>query len=170
MSGIAVATARHFAMPAAFLAREAEIEREAKSRLERPGVAVATVAGKLEMELAQMPLDEEREFRASLGAGEPGLDRMIRVSYGLLGYISFLTTGEDETRAWTITKGMTAVAASGRIHSDIARGFIRAEVVAYGDLVRVGGIAEARKQGLLRAEGKNYVMRDGDVVNFLFNV
>jgi GTP-binding protein YchF len=152
------------------LPREAEIEKEAKAKLERPGVAVATVAGKLEMELAQMSTEDEKEFRASLGAGEPGLDRMIRISYALLGYISFLTTGEDETRAWTITKGMTAVLASGRIHSDIARGFIRAEVVSYNDLVRTGGIAEARKQGVLRAEGKNYVMQDGDVVNFLFNV
>jgi GTP-binding protein YchF len=150
--------------------RTAEIESEMASKLERPGVATAAICGKLEMELAQMEPEEEAEFRASLGAGEPSLDRMVRLSYDLLGLISFLTTGPDETRAWTIRKGMTAVEAAGRIHSDIQRGFIRAEIVSYADLVRTGSIAEAKKQAVFRTEGKQYVMQDGDVVNFLFNV
>lgn len=146
------------------------LEAEMRERLARPGVGAAALCGKLEAELAQMSPEDEAEFRESLGAGEPGLDRMIELSYGLLGLISFLTTGEDETRAWTIRKGTSAAEAAGKIHSDIQRGFIRAEVVAYDDLARVRSVAEARKQALLRAEGKTYVMRDGDVVNFLFNV
>ena len=117
-----------------------------------------------------MAPEEEAEFRESMGAGEPGLDRMVRLSYDLLGLISFLTTGEDETRAWTIRKGTTAVDAAGKIHSDIQRGFIRAEVTAYDDFVRTRTPVEARKQAVLRSEGKQYVMQDGDVVNFLFNV
>ncbi|MEX2598049.1 MAG: redox-regulated ATPase YchF [Dehalococcoidia bacterium] len=152
------------------IARTTEIEAELAERLARPNVAVAALCGKLEMELAQMDPEEEAEFRASLDAGEPGLDRMVRLSYGLLGLISFLTTGEDETRAWTIHKGMTAVEASGKIHSDIARGFIRAEIVSFDDLVKTRSWAEARKRALLRSEGKQYVMQDGDVVNYLFNV
>ena len=147
-----------------------EIEAGMHEKLARPGVAVAALCGKLEMELAQMAPEEEAEFRESLGAGEPGLDRMVRLSYDLLGLISFLTTGEDETRAWTIRKGTTAVDAAGKIHSDIQRGFIRAEVTAYDDFVRTRTPAEARKQAVLRSEGKQYVMQDGDVVNFLFNV
>lgn len=146
------------------------IEAEMAERLARKDVGVAAICGRLEMELGQMTPEEEREFRASLGAGEPGLDRMIELSYGLLGLISFLTTGEDETRAWTITKGASAVEAAGKVHSDIQRGFIRAEVVAYDDLARTRSIAEARRQAVLRTEGKSYVMQDGDVVNFLFNV
>jgi GTP-binding protein YchF len=150
--------------------RTAQIEAELAERFNKPGVATAALCGKLEMELAQMSPEEEAEFRESLGAGEPGLDRMIRLSYGLLGLISFLTTGEDETRAWTIRRGMTAVEAAGRIHSDIQRGFIRAEIVGFDDLVAAGSIAEARKRGTFRTEGKTYIMADGDVVNFLFNV
>jgi GTP-binding protein YchF len=140
------------------------------AKLNRPGVATAALCGKLEMELAQMEPEEEAEFRESLGAGEPGLDRMVRLSYGLLGLMSFLTTGEDETRAWTIRKGTTALDAAAKIHSDIQRGFIRAEIVTYDDFIRTRGVVEARKQAALRTEGKQYVMQDGDVVNFLFNV
>jgi ribosome-binding ATPase len=150
--------------------RTAEIEAEMASKINKPNVATVALSGKLEMELAQMEPEEEAEFRESLGAGEPGLDRMIRVSYGLLGLISFLTTGPDETRAWTIRKGISAVDAAAKIHSDIQRGFIRAEIVGYDDLIRTGSIAEARKQGTFRTEGKTYTMQDGDVVNFLFNV
>ena len=146
------------------------MEAEIRERLARPHVGAAALCGKLESDLAQMEPEDEAEFRESLGAGEPGLDRMINLSYDLLGLISFLTTGEDETRAWTITKGMSAVEAAGKIHSDIQRGFIRAEIVAYEDLARTRSLPEARKQALLRTEGKTYVMRDGDVVNFLFNV
>ena len=133
-------------------------------------IGVAALCGDLEMQLGQMNPEDEQDFRDTLDAGEPGLDRMVKISYELLGLISFLTTGEDETRAWTIRNGMTAVEAAGKIHSDIQRGFIRAEVIAYTDLSRVRSIAEARKQAVLRSEGKTYVMQDGDVVNFLNNV
>ncbi len=150
--------------------RTGSIEREMAERLARPGVAAAAICGRLEMELAQMDQEEEAAFRESLGAGESGLDRMVRLSYSLLGLISFLTTGEDETRAWPIADGTVAVDAAGKVHSDIQRGFIRAEVVAYEELVAAGSIAEARRRGALRQEGKRYVVRDGDVVNFLFNV
>ena len=152
------------------VARTPEIEAEMAAALGRPGVGTAALCGRLEAELAQMAAEEEAEFRESLGAGEPGLDRMVRLSYDLLGLISFLTTGEDETRAWTIRKGLPAVEAAGAVHSDIQRGFIRAEVVSYDDFVRTRSPAEARKQAVLRTEGKQYVMRDGDVVNFLFNI
>ncbi len=149
---------------------KAEAEAALTERLTVPGVAAIALCGKLEMELAQMAPEDEAEFRASLGAGEPGLDRMVRLCYRLLGLVSFLTTGEDETRAWTVPDGAPAVEAAGKIHTDIQRGFIRAEVTAYDDLMRAGGFAEARRAGLLRQEGKQYPMRDGDVVNFLFNV
>lgn len=149
---------------------ESTVGAEISERLGRSGVGAAALCGKLEADLAQMEPEDEADFRESLGAGEPGLDRMINLSYGLLGLISFLTTGEDETRAWTITKGISAVEAAAKIHSDIQRGFIRAEIVAYDDLARVRSLPEARKQALLRTEGKTYTMRDGDVVNFLFNV
>ena len=150
--------------------RTAEIEAEMAAKLDKPHVSTVALCGKLEMELAGMEPEEEAEFRESLGVGEPSLDRMIRVSYDLLGLISFLTTGPDETRAWTIRRGISAVDAAAKIHSDIQRGFIRAEIVSYEDLISTGSIAEARKQGTFRTEGKTYVMQDGDVVNFLFNV
>jgi hypothetical protein len=105
-----------------------------------------------------------------LGLSEPGLDRVIRTSYDLLGLLSFLTAGEDECRAWTIRKGTKAQQAAGTIHSDIERGFIRAEVVAFDDLVAAGSLAACRERGTLRLEGKEYVVRDGDVINFRFNV
>ncbi len=150
--------------------RTTEIEAEMAARIDKPQVSTVALCGKLEMELAGMDPEEELEFRESLGVGEPSLDRMIRVSYDLLGLISFLTTGPDETRAWTIRKGISAVDAAAKIHSDIQRGFIRAEIVGYEDLIRAGSIAEARKEGTFRTEGKSYTMQDGDVVNFLFNV
>jgi len=146
------------------------IEAGMAEKITRPGVGVAALCGKLEMELGQMDAAEEAEFRSELGAGEPGLDRMVALSYDLLGLLSFLTTGEDETRAWTIRKGTVAFDAAAKIHSDIQRGFIRAEIVGFDDLVRTGSTGEARKQGVFRTEGKQYVMQDGDVVNFLFNV
>jgi hypothetical protein len=150
--------------------RVAEIEAQMAQKLARPNVATAALCGKLEMELGQMAPEDEVEFRESLGAGEPSLDRMVRLSYDLLGLLSFLTTGEDETRAWTIRKGTSAVDAAAKIHTDIQRGFIRAEIVGFADLERTRSFPEARKQGVLRSEGKTYVMQDGDVVNFLFNV
>ena len=109
-------------------------------------------------------------FMDELGLTQRSLDRLIHASYDLLGYISFLTGGEDEVRAWTITKGTKAPRAAGKIHSDIERGFIRAETVAFDDLKACGTIANAKAKGLFRSEGKEYVMKDGDIVNFLFNV
>ncbi len=131
---------------------------------------VVGLQGRLEMELAQMSPDEAAEFLAEYGIQEPGLKRMIRVSYALLGLQSFFTVGEDEVRAWTIPVGATAVDAAGVIHSDLARGFIRAEVIGYEDLVAAGSLAAARQRGLLRLEGKSYVVQDGDVMNIRFNV
>lgn len=145
-------------------------EREMASRLGRPGVVTTAMCGKIEMELAQMAPDEEKQFRTSMDLGVSGAGKMIHLSYSLLGMDSFFTVGPDEVKAWTIPKREAAALAARRIHSDIERGFIRAEVVAYNDLVRCGGIAESRQQGLLRSEGKTYPVQDGDVINFLFNV
>ena len=114
--------------------------------------------------------EEAQLFMEDLGLSETGLDRLIRTSYDLLGYISFLTAGEDDVHAWTIVKGTKAPKAAGKIHTDIERGFIRAEIVAFEDLKACGSIAAARDKGLFRLEGKDYVMRDGDVTNFRFNV
>jgi GTP-binding protein YchF len=131
---------------------------------------IATIQGRLEMELAQMAPEEAAEFLASYGITEPGLNRIIRLSYGLLGLQSFFTVGEDEVRAWTILVGADAVEAAGVIHSDLARGFIRAEVISYNDLIAAGSMANARAKGLLRLEGKEYVVKDGDILNIRFNV
>ena len=114
--------------------------------------------------------EEARMFMEELGLTERGLDRLIKTSYDLLGYISFLTAGPDDVHAWTIVRGTKAPRAAGKIHSDIERGFIRAEVVAFEDLKACGTMANAKAKGLFRSEGKEYVMKDGDVVNFLFNV
>ena len=134
------------------------------------GVQSAILFGALEMELAQMPPEDEAEFRESLGAGESGLARMVRLSYEALDRITFFTGGPKEARAWTIARGDSAPRAAGRIHSDMERGFIRAEVVAYDDLTACGSEAEARKRGLMRQEGKTYTVADGDVMHILFNV
>ena len=132
--------------------------------------ATICLRGGLEMEIAQLTGDEAEAFLAAYGIEEPGLDHMIRQSYALLGLHSFFTVGEDEVRAWTIPQGATAVEAAGAIHTDLARGFIRAEVVSYEELVAAGSLAEARRRGRLRLEGKDYVVRDGDVMSILFNV
>ena len=123
-------------------------------------------SAQVEAELAQMEDSEAGEFMEALGITEPARDLIIRASYQLLGLISFLTVGEDEVKAWTIRSGTMTVEAGGVIHSDIERGFIRAEVIPYQDLARVGGMAAARKQGLVRLEGKNYVLQDGDISHF----
>jgi ribosome-binding ATPase YchF (GTP1/OBG family) len=122
------------------------------------------------MEIAQLPPDDAAEFRESLGLGPSPLPNVIARSYDLLGLISFLTAGPDEVRAWTIRRGTLAPQAAGVIHSDLERGFIRAAVVAYDDLVAAGGMVEAKKRGTVRMEGKAYVVKDGDVMNILFNV
>lgn len=132
---------------------------------------VSIVSAKIEQEISELDTDKEREdFLEMLGLSESGTDKVIKDSYKTLNLISFLTTGEMETRAWTITNGTKAVDAAGKIHTDISRGFIKAEIVSYEDLVNSGSINAAREKGLLRMEGKDYIMKDGDVVNFKFNV
>ncbi len=131
---------------------------------------VIVVCAKIEEEISQLNDDEKQMFLEELGLEESGLDKLIKASYKLLGLISFLTAGEQEVRAWTIVKGTKAPQAAGKIHSDFERGFIRAEIVAYDDLMRCGSYAAAREQGLVRSEGKDYVMQDGDITLFRFNV
>jgi len=128
------------------------------------------ICAQLESELVALPLEERLDYLRSLGVATSGVDRLIKSAYHLLGLMSFLTAGEKEVRAWTIPQGTRAQNAAGVIHSDIERGFIRAEIVNYDDLVRAGSYASAREQGVLRLEGKDYIMREGDVVNFRFNV
>ena len=136
----------------------------------KEGAQVIPVCAKLEAEIAELDGEEKAMFLEDLGIQESGLDRLIKASYALLGLISFLTAGEDECRAWTITQGTKAPQAAGKIHTDFERGFIRAEVVNFDDLKANGTMAAAREKGLVRSEGKEYVMRDGDIVLFRFNV
>lgn len=131
---------------------------------------VIPVSARIEEEISQLDADEKTVFLEELGMKESGLDRLIRASYKLLGLISYLTAGEPEVRAWTIRKGTKAPQAAGKIHSDFERGFIRAEVVAYDDLMACGNMVAAKEKGLVRSEGKEYVMKDGDIVLFRFNV
>jgi GTP-binding protein YchF len=131
---------------------------------------VLAVPGQIEMEISQLSPEEAELFLQDLGVDDSAMARVIRFCYEHLGLISFLTVGEDEVRAWTIEKGTTAQAAAGKIHSDIERGFIRAEVVAFEDFSRSGSMAAAREKGLVRLEGKTYAVRDGDIINFRFNV
>lgn len=136
--------------------------------VENNGVFV--VCAKVEEEISELDKDDKQMFLDDLGVSESGLDKLVRASYDLLGLISYLTAGEIETRAWTITKGTKAPGAAGKIHSDFERGFIKAEVVAYKDLVELGSLASAKEKGLVRMEGKEYIVKDGDVINFRFNV
>jgi GTP-binding protein YchF len=126
--------------------------------------------GALEMEIAQMPPEDMQLFLEEYGLAEPGLNALVRECYRLLGLMSFFTVGEDEVRAWTVRQGATAVEAAGAIHSDLARGFIRAEVISYDDMIACGTMAQARSQGKLRLEGKQYIVQDGDILNIRFNV
>lgn len=135
---------------------------------ENAGVVV--ICAKVESEIAELDAEEAKEFLEELGLKNSGLDRLINAAFDLLGLMTFLTAGPDECRAWTIVKGTPAVKAAGKIHSDIERGFIRAEIVNYDDLVKLGSIAAAREKGLVRLEGKEYIMQDGDVTYFRFNV
>ena len=134
------------------------------------GTAIVPVCAKIEAEIAELTGEEAAAFRAELGIGEPALDRVIRATYELLGLCSFFTAGEDEVRAWTIPQASPAQQAAGAIHSDLERGFIRAEVIRWDELLKAGSEAAARKQGILRTEGKTYTVQDGDVINVLFNV
>ena len=131
---------------------------------------VLPVCAQIEAEIAELSAEEKQAFLEDLGIAESGLDRLIKASYSLLGLISFLTAGPKEVRAWTITRGTKAPGAAGKIHSDFERGFIRAEVVSYADLERIGSMNGVKEAGLLRSEGKEYVMQDGDIVVFRFNV
>ena len=146
------------------------IEASFQEKHRRPGRDVAVFCGKFEMDLNELSEADAEEFRASAGVTESGMAGAIRMSYALLGLISFLTAGPDECRAWTVERGSTAPVAAGKIHSDLQRGFIRAEVIRFEDLVACGSEAEAKKRGLLRTEGKAYVVQDGDILNILFNV
>ena len=142
-----------------------------KALAEKEGSQVLPICAKLEADIAELDDPEEKAmFMEELGVAESGLDRLIRSSYTLLGLISFLTAGSDECRAWTIKKGTKAPQAAGKIHTDFERGFIRAEVIAFEDMKSCGAMAAAKAKGLVRSEGKEYVMKDGDIVNFLFNV
>lgn len=134
------------------------------------GMPIISLCGKVEMEIRELSLDEQGEFLSSLGIIEPAIGQLIRIAYDSLNLISFLTAGNKEVRSWTISKGTTAHKASGKIHSDIERGFIRAEVVKYSDLIEAGSKAKARDKGLIRLEGKDYLVNDGDVIEFRFNV
>ena len=131
---------------------------------------VFVISAQIEQEIAELDDDEKQEYLEALGLSESGLDKLIAASYRLLGLISYLTSGEDETRAWTIKVGTKAPQAAGKIHSDFERGFIRAEVVNYQDLLDCGAYAKAKEKGLVRLEGKDYVVKDGDVILFRFNV
>lgn len=139
-------------------------------RAKAEGAEVAAVSARLEAELAELPAEDAQEYLESLGLPKLGADRVIQVGYRLLNLITFLTAGEDEVRAWTVTKGAKAPEAAGKIHSDIERGFIRAEVTRFEDFMACGSFAAAAKKGLQRLEGKDYVVQDGDIVHFRFNV
>ena len=134
------------------------------------GNEVVVICAKVESEIAELDDEEAKEFLTDLGLDASGLDKLIHAAFDLLGLMTFLTSGADECRAWTIRKGTTAVKAAGKIHSDIERGFIRAEIVNYDDLVKLGSVNAAREKGLVRLEGKDYIMQDGDVTYFRFNV
>ena len=155
-------------------AREVELLEKVRAALEAAakerGLGLVVLSAPVEMDIAQMPESEQREFLASLGVAEPARHRFIRAAFELIGLIGMLTTGPDECRAWPIPRGIPAPRAAGKIHSDIERGFIRAEVIHWRDLVELGSEARCREAGKLRVEGKEYVIQDGDVVNFRFNV
>jgi GTP-binding protein YchF len=145
--------------------------RDLKEKYQSLGIPVIELCAEIESQISQLGDKEtEKAFMEDLGIKESGLTRLIRVSYELLGLISFLTVGKEEVRAWTIRKGTKAQQAAGVIHSDMERGFIRAEVVSYEDLIKSGSLAAARNKGLLRLEGKDYIVQDGDVIEIRFNV
>jgi len=148
----------------------ASLEKELNSRHRGAGRGVTTLCGELEMELTQLDEEAEKECRAEYGITEPVLERVIRLSYQLLDLITFFTTVSEEVKAWSIPRDTTALKAAGKIHSDMERGFIRAEAISYDDLMKCGNFAEAHKKGRLRLEGKGYPVQDGDVITFLFNV
>ena len=152
------------------LAEENSYVKKVRALAAAEDAQVVVICAKVESEIAELDADEAKEFLADLGLESSGLDRLIHAAFDLLGLMTFLTAGPDECRAWTIKKGTPAVKAAGKIHSDIERGFIRAEIVNYDDLIKLGSVTAARDKGLVRLEGKDYVMQDGDVTYFRFNV
>ena len=144
--------------------------QQVKELAEKEGAQVLPICARMEQDIAELEGEEKQMFLEELGVQESGLDRLIKCSYALLGLISFLTYGKDECRAWTIKKGTKAPKAAGKIHTDIERGFIRAEVIAYDDMMKCGSVNAAKEKGLLRSEGKDYVVQDGDMIYFRFNV
>ena len=143
---------------------------DVKAIAKEENAKVLVISAKIEEDIAQMDEDEKQMFLEELGIGKSGLDRLISECYDLLGLISFLTAGEDECRAWTITEGTRAPQAAGKIHTDFEKGFIRAEIVPFDALQELGSMAACREKGLVRSEGKDYVMKDGDITLFRFNV
>lgn len=150
--------------------KETEKYKKIAALAESEGSQVLTICAGIESELAELDAEEKEAFLADLGIKESGLDSLIKASYKLLGYISFLTAGPKEVRAWTIVNGTKAPQAAGKIHSDMERGFIRCETIAFDDLMKCGSMTVAKEKGLIRSEGKDYVMKDGDICLFRFNV
>ncbi len=155
---------------AAEVSPDNEMYNSVKKVAEAEGAEVIPVCAGIEAEISELEPEEKKAFLEDMGIAESGLDKLIKASYSLLGYISYLTAGPKEVRAWTIVKGTKAPQAAGKIHSDFERGFIRAEVVSFDDLMECGSMNVAKEKGLVRSEGKDYVMRDGDIVLFRFNV
>lgn len=155
---------------AAEVSPDNEMYNSVKKVAEAEGAEVIPVCAGIEAEISELGPEEKKAFLEDMGITESGLDKLIKASYSLLGYISYLTAGPKEVRAWTIVKGTKAPQAAGKIHSDFERGFIRAEVVSFDDLMECGSMNVAKEKGLVRSEGKDYVMRDGDIVLFRFNV
>ncbi len=155
---------------AAEVSPDNEMYNSVKKVAEAEGAEVIPVCAGIEAEISELEPEEKKAFLEDMGITESGLDKLIKASYSLLGYISYLTAGPKEVRAWTIVKGTKAPQAAGKIHSDFERGFIRAEVVSFDDLMECGSMNVAKEKGLVRSEGKDYVMRDGDIVLFRFNV
>ena len=150
---------------------ENENFKKVKKYAESQNAKVIPICVKLEEEISELESEEEKkEFLEMMGADKSGLDKLIIASYDIFGLMSYLTAGEIEVRAWTIKKGTKAPQAAGKIHSDIERGFIKAEIVSYDDLVNCGSMVKAREKGLIRLEGKDYIMKEGDIVDFKFNV
>lgn len=155
---------------AAEVSPDNEMYNSVKKVAEAEGAEVIPVCAGIEAEISELEPEEKKAFLEDMGITESGLDKLIKASYSLLGYISYLTAGPKEVRAWTIVKGTKAPQAAGKIHSDFERGFIRAEVVSFDDLMECGSMNVAKEKGLVRSEGKDYIMRDGDIVLFRFNV
>ena len=152
------------------IGKDSENVKKLTALAEKDGDQVLTISARIEEELTQLEPEERKLFLGEYGLTESGLDRLVKASYRLLGLISYLTAGETEVRAWTITKGTKAPQAAGKIHSDFERGFIRAEIISYDDFMKYGSYAAAREHGLVRSEGQEYIMQDGDITLFRFNV